>query len=63
MFLREEFIFRIINEKQSVIDVCKMFNISRKTAYKWINHYQEDGIVGLQDLSRRPLVSSNRIAN
>jgi len=34
--------------------LCKKFNISRKTGYKWLNRYRENGLDGLQEKTRRP---------
>lgn len=34
--------------------LCRGFGISRKTAYKWLARYEEQGDNGLQDQSRRP---------
>ena len=34
--------------------LCRGFGISRKTAYKWLARYEEQGHIGLQDRSRRP---------
>ena len=38
----------------STTELCDRFGISRKTAYKWIQRYREDGAQGLKDRSRRP---------
>jgi transposase InsO family protein len=38
-------------------ELCKRFNISRKTGYKWLNRYRAMGILGLQEKTRRPLRS------
>lgn len=35
-------------------ELAERFNISRKTAYKWINRYLELGPAGLEEQSRRP---------
>jgi len=35
-------------------ELCLQFNISRKTGYKWIERYEEEGPEGLKDKSRRP---------
>src|SRR5260370_8817956 len=35
-------------------DLCREFGISRKTGYKIFDRYQECGIQGLTDRSRRP---------
>lgn len=33
---------------------CRQFGISRRTGYKWLRRYKENGLAGLVDLSRRP---------
>jgi putative transposase len=43
----------------SMTDVCKKYNISRKTAYKWYKRYLELGEDGLKDLSKAPLNTQN----
>lgn len=37
--------------------LCKAYSISRKTGYKIINRYKENGVHDLADRSRRPLNS------
>src|SRR5205085_10683703 len=36
-------------------ELCREFGISRKTGYKIFERYQECGVQGLTDRSRRPL--------
>lgn len=38
----------------SLAELCRRFQISRPTAYKWITRYEADGPSGLQDRERRP---------
>lgn len=38
----------------SVSELSERFSISRKTAHKWINRYEEFGASGFVELSRRP---------
>jgi transposase InsO family protein len=38
----------------SLSEVAERFSISRKTAYKWIDRFEEYGEQGYQELSRRP---------
>ncbi len=54
MSLREEFILLNQNQFLSVTDLCKRFEISRKTAYKWMSRHTLKGVSGLVDLSRSP---------
>jgi putative transposase len=35
-------------------ELCFQFSISRKTGYKWVERYGENGIEGLSDRTRRP---------
>lgn len=51
---KTQFIADFLRHSQSITDLCRLYNISRKTAYKWINRYQQDSISGLQDRSRKP---------
>jgi transposase InsO family protein len=44
----------------SFYDLCARFDISCKTGYKWLNRYDESGVDGLHDLSRRPHNSPNK---
>lgn len=52
--LRNEFIVLAQHEDCNFTTLCKSFNISRKTGYKWLNRFSESGAEGLLDLSRRP---------
>ena len=38
----------------SMTELCERFGISRKTGYKWLGRYREEGVEGLQDRSRAP---------
>lgn len=40
--------------------LCQQYRISRRTGYKWLERYQEEGVDGLLDRSRRPLHSPDR---
>jgi transposase InsO family protein len=61
MSLKIEFLECFFSKKANLSFLCSEFGISRKTAYKWIKRYQEDGLEGLKDHSRRPLTSPSRI--
>jgi transposase InsO family protein len=60
-----------MNERQLFIDawlerdcdlayLCRRFNISRKTGYKWIDRFRSEGQAGLVDRSRSRLTQSHR---
>ena len=56
--LREEFIAQSIQDDRNISALCEEYGISRKTGYKWIKRYQENGC--LEDRSRRPKKSSTK---
>lgn len=39
----------------SFAELCRSFSVSRKTGYKWIDRYEQDGLDGLRDRSRAPI--------
>jgi len=61
MTMKEELIQSVCEHKMKVDAICSQLGISRKTAYKWIARYKEEGVMGLQERSKRPLYSPNRI--
>jgi len=54
MTLRREFIMLAQQEDSNISELCKIFGISRKTGYKWLNRFDAYGDVGLMNRSRRP---------
>jgi len=52
---RLRFIAEYLKEYFSFSELCFQFSISRKTGYKWVDRYEESGIEGLNDRTRRPL--------
>ncbi len=54
MSLRTEFVHSAELENANVSELCRRFGISRKTGYKWLTRYREEGENGLADRSRRP---------
>ena len=51
---RHKFILAREDGLFSMTDLCERFGISRKTGYKWLDRYREEGVEGLQDRSRAP---------
>jgi putative transposase len=51
---RMRFIREVSGGLRSFSEVCERFGISRKTGYKWLQRYGNDGPDGLQDRSHRP---------
>lgn len=60
MSLRTEFIHLAELENANFSKLCRRFGISRKTGYKWLQRYREEGESGLADRSRRPQRSPRR---
>ncbi len=57
---RLRFVARIL-EGEAVTDVCREFGISRKTGYKILARYKDDGPAALNDRSRRPVRYANQL--
>ncbi|MER9390644.1 MULTISPECIES: IS481 family transposase [unclassified Mesorhizobium] len=57
---RLKFIARLLDgEKMAVL--CREFDISRKTGYKILTRYNDSGLEGLTDRSRRPYRHANQL--
>lgn len=59
---RTQFIADYLRDSLSVTELCQLYGVSRKTAYKWIDRYLRLGPVGLEERSRRPRHSPNETA-
>ena len=57
---RLRFVARIL-EGEAMSDVAREFGISRKTGYKLMKRYREDGAYALCDRSRRPVRYANQL--
>jgi transposase-like protein len=51
---RKEFVKQARSGDQTFVALCKDYQISPKTGYKWMNRHAELGDGGLKDQSRRP---------
>jgi len=49
MSLRKEFVLLALQDNANISQLCKRFDISRPTAYKWISRYKKKGDYGLVD--------------
>jgi transposase InsO family protein len=58
--LRREFVRLAFENQESMSELCRRFGISRKSGYKWIHRYSEEGDGGLADRSRRPFQFCNQ---
>ena len=59
---RLNFIDEYIVDNLSFTALCEAYNISRKTGYKWLERFYENGKEGLQDLSRAPHSNARELA-
>jgi len=61
MSLRLEFVNFAMNEDSNISELCRRFEVSRKTGYKWINRYRAGD--PLSDQSRKPHTSPQKTGN
>lgn len=54
MSLRREFVELATQENANRRALCRRFRVSAKTAYKWLARFEQHGVAGLSDRSRRP---------
>ncbi len=59
---RKRFIEQVVHPGRNFSQLCKEYGISRKTGYKWLRRYQEEGVLGLENRSKRPYHSPKRTA-
>jgi transposase InsO family protein len=58
---RKHFCIDVLESGVAISSACRIFGISRKTGYKWLNRYRQKGVEGLVDQSRRPRSSPERL--
>lgn len=56
-----EFITEWRSGNYTIAELCRQFQISRTTAYKYINRFEKEGIEGLKERSRSPLNNPHKI--
>jgi putative transposase len=54
MHERIQFVLLLQQGEHSMTELCDLFEISRKTGYKWLLRYRQYGPAGLNDFSRAP---------
>src|SRR5438270_4934017 len=57
---RMRFVIRL-NDGESMASLCREFGISRKTGYKIYERYEQCGLDGLSDRTRRPFRYANQL--
>ena len=55
-----EFICEWLTQKYTITELCRVFEISRPTAYKMINRYENSGIEGLKERRKSPRNHPNK---
>ena len=60
---RTQFIADYLRDSLSITELCQLYNVSRKTGYKWIERYLRAGPAGLEERSRKPRRSPNATAD
>jgi len=59
---RTEFVEEYEGGLVTMAELCRIYEISRATGYKWVQRYQEQGSEGLEDLSRAAQHHPNQTA-
>lgn len=60
---RLEFCRAYENRTVSMAELCRRFDVSRKTGYKWLARWKDGGEPALSDQSRRPLQSPGKTSD
>jgi len=60
MSQRHEFCKLACEPGSNISALCQQFQITRRTGYKWLRRYREEGADGLWDRSHRPHLSPDR---
>ena len=55
------FIADYLRDIASLAELCYRYGISRKTGYKWIRRYEQLGMEGLDERSRKPITSPSQV--
>lgn len=58
---RASFIAACQRGEESMAELCRWYGISRKTGYKWLKRFEEEGDDGLLERSRIPHHQANRV--
>ena len=56
---RTQFIADFLRDPLTITELCALYDVARKTGYKWIDRYLRHGPAGLKEGSRRPRRSPN----
>jgi putative transposase len=59
---RMRFVDAVVDNADGFAAICRRFGVSRKTGYKWLARYREEGVAGLHDRSRAALCHPQTIS-
>jgi len=59
---RMKFLSDYLRGELSMSALCRFYGVSRKTGYKWLGRYRAEGLLGLEERSRRPMSSSGSVS-
>ncbi len=60
---RMQFVLAARTHEESIAALCRRFSVSRRTGYKWLTRFEEEGAPGLFNRSRAPLHRPHTIAD
>jgi transposase InsO family protein len=60
---RVSFVVTASRGERSFSALCQEYGISRPTGYEWLSRYRRDGVNGIVERSRRPLLSPGQTAS
>jgi transposase InsO family protein len=60
---RCRFVLLAREPKANFAALCRDFGISRKTGYKWLDRFEQEGLHGLEERSRRPLRCPRQVSS
>jgi len=59
---RMKFVAEYLKEEETIAELCRQYGVSRKTAYKWIARFEQEGFAGMDDRSRATKNHPNAVA-
>jgi transposase len=62
LILREELVYRVANDRIPLSTAAAEYNVSSRTAAKWVRRFRQSGCEGLVDRSSRPHQSPQRLS-
>jgi transposase InsO family protein len=57
---KQEFVLLSSSKQLSMSELCRRYNISRVTGYKWLDRHEQEGEQGIAERSRKPLASPHQ---